>query len=172
MAIGLIDGDIVTDTETVNAERLERFESFIDAELDNLHFNALATNLVSGSELYEAIYKCISLTSPAPNINCKSSKTDCDQTSMPIGSNSDADGWNQLMKFVLITIICLLISTPIAYLGEYVLGIRCFLPNNYLIWEATRPISDCNYCKGVMRPLILDNMTQEQFQVCLIATIS
>lgn len=48
---------------------------------------------------------------------------------------------------------------------SFVLGMRCFVPNNYLIWEATRPISDCSYCKNIDRPLILPNLTRTEFLV-------
>ncbi|XP_046663604.1 uncharacterized protein LOC124356569 [Homalodisca vitripennis] len=43
------------------------------------------------------------------------------------------------------------------------LGIRCFLPNNYFVWEATRPIADCNICRGVNEVLMLPNITREEF---------
>lgn len=48
---------------------------------------------------------------------------------------------------------------------EYFTSIRCFVPNNYLIWEATRPISNCQFCGGVDRPLILSNISQTEFSV-------
>lgn len=163
MAIGLInDGRIGSDTdsgaETTN--RRKHFESFLDTELNHLHLNALSTNMLGGPELCEAIYECISPTKNVPN-DCDRTKTVCHQTVI----NSEADGWNQLVKICVVAIICLLISSPISYLADYMLGIRCILPNNYLIWEATRPISDCSYCRGVNRPLILNNMTQDEFQV-------
>lgn len=166
MVIGLNNDErLASDTDAVTAERRKQLESFLDAELNKLHLNALASNLVSGPELCEAIYKCISLTATTSN-DCESTKAGCHRTAMPIAINTETDGCYYLIKIVIVTIICLLISSPIAYLAEYVLGIRCFLPNNYLIWEATRPISDCSYCKGVNRPIILKNMTQEEFQVC------
>lgn len=46
---------------------------------------------------------------------------------------------------------------------SYALGTRCILPNNYFIWEATRPISDCQFCINVTRPIILPNVTREDF---------
>lgn len=61
-----------------------------------------------------------------------------------------------------VTIAILIVQPFIAY----VLGIRCFVPNNYLVWEATRPVSDCSYCRNVRRPLILPNMTRDEFLVC------
>lgn len=41
---------------------------------------------------------------------------------------------------------------------------RCLLPNNYLVWEFTRSISNCDYCRDVKAPLILPNLTQEEFR--------
>lgn len=41
---------------------------------------------------------------------------------------------------------------------------RCLLPNNYLVWEFTRPVSNCDYCRGVDAPLILPNLTREEFR--------
>lgn len=43
-------------------------------------------------------------------------------------------------------------------------GTRCLLPNNYLIWEFTRPISNCDYCRDIETPLILPNLTKEEFR--------
>lgn len=58
------------------------------------------------------------------------------------------------------------IITPIIGASlNYFLGIRCLVPNNYLIWEATRPVSDCNFCRGVVKPIILPNLTKEEFMV-------
>lgn len=42
-------------------------------------------------------------------------------------------------------------------------GTRCLWPNNFLIWEFTRPISNCDYCRDIEAPLILPNLTKEQF---------
>lgn len=160
MAIGSnSDQHISSDTDAHTTHIRKQFASFLGTELDNLHFDALATDLVNEPELCEAIRNHISSTTP--NNNCQRTRLACHQTAI----NSDADGCNQLIKICVAIIICLLISSPVACLFEYVLGIRCILPNNYLIWEATRPISDCIYCTGVDRPLILNNMTQEDFQV-------
>lgn len=46
---------------------------------------------------------------------------------------------------------------------QYLLGIRCILPNNYFIWEATRPIKDCNFCVNLTQPILLNNLTKDQF---------
>lgn len=63
-------------------------------------------------------------------------------------------------------LVCLLASThTLNIIISYILGIRCFLPNNYLVWEATRPISDCSFCEGVTKPIILYNATKDEFKV-------
>lgn len=46
---------------------------------------------------------------------------------------------------------------------HYILGIRCILANNYFIWEATRPIKDCGFCANVTGPVLLKNLTKEEF---------
>ncbi|EZA60525.1 hypothetical protein DMN91_009957 [Ooceraea biroi] len=43
-------------------------------------------------------------------------------------------------------------------------GTRCLLPNNYLVWEFTRPIANCDYCRDVESPLTLPNLTKEEFR--------
>ncbi|XP_023014905.2 uncharacterized protein isoform X2 [Leptinotarsa decemlineata] len=46
---------------------------------------------------------------------------------------------------------------------NYLLGVRCIVPNNYFIWEATRPITDCNFCSNTLEPIILSNITKNDF---------
>lgn len=46
---------------------------------------------------------------------------------------------------------------------NYFLGIRCIVPNNYFVWEATRPVSDCNFCRTITKPIFLENVTREEF---------
>lgn len=41
---------------------------------------------------------------------------------------------------------------------------RCLIPNNYLIWEFTRPVSDCEFCRGVNSALVLENLTKAEFR--------
>lgn len=43
------------------------------------------------------------------------------------------------------------------------LGIKCVVPNNYLVWEATRPVADCNICRGVNSVMVLPNVTRDEF---------
>lgn len=44
------------------------------------------------------------------------------------------------------------------------LGTRCLLPNNYLIWEATRPETDCSMCKDVKTVLVFGNISRDEFR--------
>lgn len=46
-----------------------------------------------------------------------------------------------------------------------ILSARCLLPSNYLVWEATRPLADCGYCENVTKPIILWNVTRQEFTV-------
>lgn len=69
-------------------------------------------------------------------------------------------------KIVIVIIILVAITlktNPFSAVISYVLGIRCILPNNYFIWEATRPIKDCSFCENVSEPIILNNLTQSEF---------
>lgn len=43
-------------------------------------------------------------------------------------------------------------------------GTRCFVPSNYFIWEFTRPVSNCDYCRNIDMPVILSNVTKEEFE--------
>ncbi|KAL3285234.1 hypothetical protein HHI36_019346 [Cryptolaemus montrouzieri] len=52
----------------------------------------------------------------------------------------------------------------VSYLLVYGKGVRCIVPNNYFVWEATRQISDCSFCLNVTEPIILNNATKEEFQ--------
>lgn len=60
--------------------------------------------------------------------------------------------WNDgtlSILYSVIFLIALFILTPfLASLIEVILGTRCIVPNNYLVWEATRPLSDCDFCRG------------------------
>lgn len=42
-------------------------------------------------------------------------------------------------------------------------GIRCLVPNNFVVYEATRPVEDCSYCINVTEATILPNLTREEF---------
>ncbi|XP_036327500.1 uncharacterized protein LOC118740113, partial [Rhagoletis pomonella] len=111
-------------------------EDFV-RKLDALHDDALRTGLVTTADLQEA-YR-------------KSRDTDRDPNKINL--------W-----YVLGILAFIMIVTPVFYeLITFLLGVRCFLPNNYIVWEATRPISDCGFCRDVSGPKVLQNMTREEF---------
>ncbi|KAK6632699.1 hypothetical protein RUM43_013469 [Polyplax serrata] len=57
-----------------------------------------------------------------------------------------------------------LVKFPILdVLVDNTLGIRCVIPNNYFIWEATRPVTDCSICENVTEVLNLHNVSRESF---------
>lgn len=65
---------------------------------------------------------------------------------------------------VIIVIFCILYEYGVfEIILKHALGIRCIIPNNYFVWEATRPISDCQFCLNVTEPIILPNITQDEF---------
>lgn len=122
---------------------------------DKLHKNALKSNLVNENDLYEAIF-----------VNGKSNNSGQNGCRNKLPHRYANDNLYQVILFSIIVLLCLIVGTPIVkYLIDQILGIRCFVPNNYLIWEATRPISNCHFCQGITGPLILPNMTQEEFLV-------
>ncbi|EFN82398.1 uncharacterized protein LOC105185154 [Harpegnathos saltator] len=63
---------------------------------------------------------------------------------------------NGYLRFANVTTL----TSPLRSLQET----RCLLPNNYLVWEFTRPVSNCDYCRDVDAPLILRNLTREEFR--------
>lgn len=73
------------------------------------------------------------------------------------------------LVIILITVILGVLITQftqmhvIDFMVKYALGTRCFIPNNYLIWEATRPVSNCDFCINITKALILPNLTREEF---------
>lgn len=66
-----------------------------------------------------------------------------------------------LVSILLFSLICK--SQFFIKAAHYILGIRCILANNYFIWEATRPIKDCSFCVDVTKPIILNNLTKNEF---------
>lgn len=89
------------------------------------------------------------------------------RSNQPIPSTSQPQNHSLYLVIILgLIILSILIAIFIIQPAlAFLLGMRCFVPNNYLIWEATRPVSDCQYCKNVDRPLILPNMTRTEFLV-------
>ncbi|XP_072947479.1 uncharacterized protein [Epargyreus clarus] len=51
----------------------------------------------------------------------------------------------------------------VGFAVENILSARCLLPSNYFVWEATRPVANCNYCVNITKPTILRNITRKSF---------
>lgn len=83
--------------------------------------------------------------------------------------NNAARPYRSIKKLVIIaSIITLCVAFIAIHLNGMIgriFGVRCFLPNNYLVWEATRPESDCQFCSGIKQPVILQNITRDKFYV-------
>lgn len=93
-----------------------------------------------------------------------------DRMNHPTTSSSQLQN-HSLQLVIVLSLIILSILFAIFIIQpslSFVLGMRCFVPNNYLIWEATRPIADCQYCKNIDRPLILPNLTRSEFLVSVL----
>ncbi|KAG7295923.1 hypothetical protein JYU34_021013 [Plutella xylostella] len=67
----------------------------------------------------------------------------------------------KIVIFVVVFIFLLL--TVSSNVVDSFLSARCLFPSNYLIWEATRPLADCNYCINVTKPVVLRNITRREF---------
>lgn len=75
------------------------------------------------------------------------------------GKNQKANRTIAIISCVTVLFICFF------NVIEHLSSIRCFMPNNYLVWEATRPISNCGFCASVEAPLIFPNITQAELLV-------
>ncbi|XP_063228865.1 uncharacterized protein LOC134534362 isoform X2 [Bacillus rossius redtenbacheri] len=67
----------------------------------------------------------------------------------------------------LVMIVFISILVKVLFLETVVknaLGTRCVLPNNYFVWEATRPVTDCSMCKDVTNVTLLANVSRLEFQ--------
>ncbi|XP_067003488.1 uncharacterized protein [Anabrus simplex] len=72
-----------------------------------------------------------------------------------------------VMAVTLVAAICVSILLKIPVIDSLMrstIGTRCILPNNYFVWEATRPETDCNMCKNVNDVLVFENITQNEFK--------
>lgn len=115
----------------------ERLDQRFVEKLDNLHNGAWGTGVVSKEDLQEAYRKSRDIEQNPNRVN---------------------------MWYTFGIMASVMLLTPLFYnLLTFLIGVKCFLPNNNLVSEATRPISDCGFCRGVEGPLILKNMTREEF---------
>lgn len=69
-----------------------------------------------------------------------------------------------LKSTIIIILLCALYEYNVFHtIHNYILGIRCIVPNNYFVWEATRPVSNCQFCLNIKQPIVLHNATKEEF---------
>lgn len=123
-------------------------------EIQKLRKSILESNLIDISQLTEVESK--HLLNWQLNPNCKTR------------NNVKESKRNGIAAVLLATICLLLYGAMNINVVEYLLSIRCFIPNNYLIYEATRPISNCKFCANVKSPLILPNISSpSEFAVYL-----
>ncbi|XP_066603810.1 uncharacterized protein [Prorops nasuta] len=76
----------------------------------------------------------------------------------------------QYLRKSFVALVILLFSScclRYSYIDEVIrsfYGTKCFVPNNYFVWEFTRPVSNCDYCRTVESALILSNLTKDTFK--------
>lgn len=78
--------------------------------------------------------------------------------------NKTVSKTNRLRVIAKAVIGFLLVLITTAFLDSF-FSSRCLLPSNYFVWEATRPVADCSYCENVTKPVILRNITRQDFTV-------
>lgn len=66
---------------------------------------------------------------------------------------------------IFLPLICGVIIHGRYSLVNYVYNSRCYISNNYFVWEFTRPVSDCEFCRGIDSALVIENVTEEEFAV-------
>lgn len=123
-------------------------DAMVRSYIHKIREQALASNLIKKNEL------------SCPDIEYVSNHQFTIRNSLQNRNDSD------IRKIlIVITSFCIFFGTINHSFIDILIGVRCFIPNNYLIWEATRPISDCQFCAGVQHPLILPNITRHEFWV-------
>lgn len=141
--------------DSINLLNGKYFPATIQHKIHELRTNALNTNLINANELFDVEDALFVKWKMQSNYVLKYLMYD----------SKKSERSNRFVIFTVLTVICILIAAINFNVFEYVLGIRCFVPNNYLIWEATRPESDCRFCIGIEKPLILQNMSRDEFLV-------
>lgn len=116
-----VNGDQIEGTgRNEEAQEENRWTDELAERLNILHNATMRTGRVTNADLYEA-YR-VSLEAERPN--------------------------RIHMFYAFGLVLFVMVATPIlCEVFQFLLGVRCFVPNNYLVWEATRPISDCRFCR-------------------------
>jgi len=66
----------------------------------------------------------------------------------------------------LVLFLVLMVFTKTKFIDSLIatsIGVKCIVPNNYFVWEATRPITNCQICANLSKVLELQNCSQEEF---------
>lgn len=73
-------------------------------------------------------------------------------------------GFTVVVTLVGAILVSILLKIMFDSVMKNAVGTRCLLPNNYFIWEATRPETDCSMCKDVKGVLVFQNITRDEFR--------
>ena len=126
-----------------NQEKIQKlFEKFVVLNKKMLQNN------ISAAELENLIF--------VPEKNLKSDK------------NIFLSSWIYLLSVIVMMLLSIFFSFVVKFpfldvLVDNTLGIRCVVPNNYFIWEATRPVMDCSLCENITQVLDLYNCSKDEF---------
>lgn len=145
------------------------FPHAIGQEIRALRRNVLKSNLIDFNELYDAEFSHYlnwrRQTDGVEYSTVQQQRQESHQQQQKSKQQNFYSAWTALSVGAMLCLIIGLMLLNFHVFIEYFTSIRCFLPNNYMIWEATRPISNCQFCAGVSRPLILSNLSQTEFSV-------
>ncbi|XP_075225290.1 uncharacterized protein LOC142326589 [Lycorma delicatula] len=73
-------------------------------------------------------------------------------------------GFKCLALLIIISLFAIITKLPLLDgMVKNALGIKCVIPNNYFVWEATRPVTDCSICRGINGVIVLPNITRQEF---------
>ncbi|XP_023231587.1 uncharacterized protein LOC111631561 [Centruroides sculpturatus] len=91
----------------------------------------------------------------SPELMCKVIKESMDEQR---GKKKE----NKLQRhlLVIICVCCILLGV---ILQSDLFKSRCAVPNNYLVMEITRPLTDCKICRDVDRVIVFENVTKATF---------
>ncbi|XP_014368902.2 uncharacterized protein LOC106719152 [Papilio machaon] len=68
-------------------------------------------------------------------------------------------------RIIILIVIVSILTVVVSSIVHNILTARCLVPLNYLVWEATRPLADCDYCVNITKPIILHNVTRDNFKI-------
>lgn len=80
-------------------------------------------------------------------------------------NSSYGSKWKLILILFIITssVIIAGIMQDDMIISKYIYETRCYVPNNYLVWEFSRPISNCDFCRNVNEALVVENLTRAEF---------